>query len=98
MAKDDGDLLPGMAPKGKNNDDICDDVAALFGVDLRDGDGGEGATATVNPIGSNFNGSTPSVVAASNGKVGKRKSPIWDDFEEIFETVNGVLKAQVWFW
>jgi hypothetical protein len=90
MSEDDGDLPPGMAPKGKNDDDICDDSAALFGVDLGDGDGGEGAMATANPIGSNFNGSTPFVAAASNGKVGKRKSPVWDDFEEIFETVKGV--------
>jgi hypothetical protein len=62
----------------------------LFGVDLGDGDGGEGVTSTANPIGSNSNGSTPSVAAASNGKVGKRKSPVRDDFEEIFETMNGV--------
>jgi hypothetical protein len=71
MAEDDGDLPPGMAPEGENDDDICDDAAALFGVDLGDGAGGEGATATANPIGSNSNGSTPSVAAASNGKVGK---------------------------
>jgi hypothetical protein len=42
VAEDDGDLPPGMAPKGENDDDICDDAAALFGVDLRDGDGGKG--------------------------------------------------------
>ena len=90
MAEDDGELPPGMAPEGENDDDIRDDAAALFGVDLGDGDGGEGATASVNPVGSNSNGSVPSVAAAGNGKVGKRKSPVWDDFEEIFETVNGV--------
>ena len=90
MAEDDGELPPGMAPEGENDDDIRDDAAALFGVDLGDGDGGEGATASANPVGSNSNGSVPSVAAAGNGKVGKRKSPIWDDFEEIFETVNGV--------
>jgi len=90
MAEDDGELPPGMAPEGENDDDIRDDAAALFGVDLGDGDGGEGATASANPVGSNSNGSVPSVAAAGNGKVGKRKSPVWDDFEEIFETVNGV--------
>jgi hypothetical protein len=90
MAEDDGDLLLGMAPEGEIDDDIRDDAAALFGVDLGDGDGGEGATVTANSVGSNSNGSTPSVVAAGNGKVGKRKSRVWDDFEEIFETVNGV--------
>ncbi|XP_066384513.1 zinc finger BED domain-containing protein RICESLEEPER 2-like [Miscanthus floridulus] len=90
MVEDDGELPPGMAPEGENDDDIRDDAAALFGVDLGDGDGGEGATASANPVGSNSNGSVPSVAAAGNGKVGKRKSPVWDDFEEIFETMNGV--------
>ncbi|XP_066313607.1 zinc finger BED domain-containing protein DAYSLEEPER-like [Miscanthus floridulus] len=68
MAEDDGELSPGMAPEGENDDDIRDDAAALFGVDLGDGDGGEGATASANPVGSNSNGSVPSVVAAGNGK------------------------------
>ncbi|XP_066316658.1 zinc finger BED domain-containing protein RICESLEEPER 2-like [Miscanthus floridulus] len=89
MAEDDGELPPGMAPEGENDDDIHDDTAALFGVDLGDGNGGEGATASANLVSSNSNGSVPSVAAAGNGKVGKRKSPVWDDFEEIFETMNG---------
>ena len=76
MAEDDGELPPGMAPEGENDDDIRDDAAALFGVDLGDGDGGEGATTSANPVGSNSNGSVPSVAAAGNGKVGKRKSPV----------------------
>jgi len=45
MAEDDGELPPGMAPEGENDDDIRDDAAALFGVDLGDGDGGEGSIA-----------------------------------------------------
>jgi hypothetical protein len=90
MAEENGDLPPGMAPEGENNDDIDDDAAALFGVDLGDNDSGEGAIVTANPVGSDSNGSTLFVVAAGIGKVGKHKSPVWDDFEEIFETVNGV--------
>jgi hypothetical protein len=94
MAEDDGLLPPGLAPEGKNDDDTRDDAATLFGIDLGDGyiapieldsDGGEGATTTGN---SNSNGSAPSI--AGNGNVGKRKSPVWDNFDEIFETVNGV--------
>jgi hypothetical protein len=96
MAEDDGVLPPGLAPEGENNDDTKDDAVALFGIDLEDGsaaptlielDGnsGEGATVTGNSI---SNGSSPSI--AGNGNVAKRKSLVWADFEEIFETVNGV--------
>jgi hypothetical protein len=37
------------------------------------------------------NDSAPSVATADKdkGKAGKRKSPSYADFEEIFETVNG---------
>jgi hypothetical protein len=96
MAEDNGVLSPGLAPKGENDDDTRDNVAALFGIDLEDGyasptlieldgDGGEGATVTGNSI---SNGYSPPV--AGNGNVGKHKSLVWDDFEEIFETVNRV--------
>jgi hypothetical protein len=94
MAEDDGLLPPGLALEGENDDDTRADAAAMFGFDLGDGsatptpidlddDGGEGATATVNS-----NGFVPSV--AGNGNTGKCKSPVWADFEEIFEDVNGV--------
>jgi hypothetical protein len=91
LAEDDG-LPPGLAPEGENDDDIRDDMAALFGIDVGDGsavpidldgDGGEGATGLVNS-----NSSAPSV--ASKGNIGKRKSPVWADFTEIFEDINGV--------
>jgi hypothetical protein len=96
MAEDDGLLLSGLALEGKNDDDTLDDTAALFGIDLGDGpaaptpieldgDGGEGASAIVN---SNSNSSAPSV--ADSGNVGKRKSPVCTDFEEIYETMSGV--------
>jgi hypothetical protein len=52
VAEDDDVLLPRLAPEGENDDDLRDDVAGLFGIDLDDapmstpvdldGDGGEG--------------------------------------------------------
>ena len=33
MADDDA-VLPGMAPEGEDDDDLREDAAALFGVDL----------------------------------------------------------------
>ena len=95
MAEDDGILPPGLAPKGKNNDDTHDDAAALFGIDLGDdyapidlgGGGGEGATATMTTVGSIS--STPSI-AGTGTSIGKRKSAVWANFDEIYETVNGV--------
>ena len=76
-----------------------EDTAALFGnhvgsgsaapIDL-DGGGGEGATTTRTPVCSN--GSTPSVVGtgtSSRPGVGKHKSAMWADFDEIYEIVNG---------
>jgi hypothetical protein len=68
----------------------------LFGIDVSsgfapidlDGGGSEGVTATGTPIGST--NSAPSVAAGtSSGVVGKCKSTVWADFDEIFETVNG---------
>jgi hypothetical protein len=78
---DDDVVLPGMAPEGEDNDDLREDAAALFGVDLRasqapidlDGGGGEGATTA--GTGSNTNSSAPSV-SSNATRVGKRKSPV----------------------
>jgi hypothetical protein len=85
-------VVASLAPE--NDDDAHEDAAALFGIDVGsgsapidlDGGGGEGATATGTPIYSN--GSTPSVATTSSG-VGKHKSAVWADFDEIFEIVNG---------
>ncbi|XP_066361541.1 zinc finger BED domain-containing protein RICESLEEPER 2-like [Miscanthus floridulus] len=91
MADEDGLLPVSLAPEGENDDDTRADAAALFGIDLGDGsaasidvdaDGGEGATATANS-----NGSAPSVAGTGNNS--KRKSPMWADFEEIYEVING---------
>ena len=91
MADEDGLLPVGLALEGENDDDTRADAAALFGIDLGDGsaapidvdaDGGEGAMATVNS-----NGSFPSVAGTGNNS--KRKSPVWADFEEIYEVING---------
>ena len=95
MAEDDGVLSPRLAPEGENDDDTRDNAAALFGIDLRDGyapidlddGGGEGATATGTTVGSTS--STP-YVAGTGTSIGKRKSAVWADFDEIYETVNGV--------
>jgi hypothetical protein len=87
------DLPPGLAPEDEDDDDTRDDATALFGIDLGDGSvaptpinpdggGGGGVTPTEN---TNCDGSAPSIT----GKVGKRKSPMWADFDEIFETMNG---------
>jgi len=86
-------IAVGLAPE--DDDDTGEDAVALFGIDVGsgsaapapinlDGNSGEGATATGNPLGSNSNSSTPSV--AGNSNVGKRKSPVWTDFDEIYET------------
>ena len=90
-------IAAGLAPE--DDDDTHEDVAALFDnhvssgstapIDL-DGGGVEGATATKTPVCSN--GSTPSVAGtgtSSGPGVGKRKSAMWADFDEIYETVNG---------
>ena len=103
MAEDEGMLPPGLAPEGENDDDIADGAAALFGIDLVDGDGSgapvhidlegdcsggvAGPTATVD--------SAPSVAGKPKGS-GKRKSPVWADFDEIQEEIDGkptVVKA-----
>ena len=76
----------------EDNDDIHDDAAALLGIDVSSGsapidlDGGGGAepapsaTATGTPVGSNSIDDTSCL--------SKRKSSVWVDFDEIYETVN----------
>ena len=78
-------IAAGLAPE--DDDDTQEDAAALFGLDIG---GGEGATATGTLVCSNS--STPSVAGtgtSSGPGVGKRKSAVWADFDEIYETVNG---------
>jgi len=90
-------IAVGLVPE--DDDDTHEDAAALFGnhvdsgstasIDL-DGGGGEGVMATGTPVCSN--GSTPSVAGTGTSfgpGVGKRKSAVWADFDEIYETVNG---------
>jgi len=89
--------MAGLAPE--DDDDTHEDATALFGInvgsgsaapiDLDDG-GGEGAMATRTPVCSD--GSNPSIVGigtSSRPSVGKRKSAVWADFDEIYEIVNG---------
>jgi len=79
-------IAVGLAPE--DDDDTQEDAAALFGLD---GGGGEGATVTGTPVCSNS--STPSIAGTSTSSgtiVGKRKSVVWADFDEIYETVNGM--------
>ena len=91
-------ITVGLAPE--DDDDTNEDTAALFGnhvgsgsaapIDL-DGGGGEGATATGTPVCSNS--STPSLAGTGTSSrtiVGKHKSTVWADFDEIYETVNGM--------
>ena len=96
MAKDDVVLPPGLAPEGKDDDDTREDAVVLFDIDVSSGSapidlygggsgGDEGATATGTPVASNS--SSPSVAGTSS--VGKRKSIVWIDFDEVYETVNG---------
>ena len=71
------------------------DTTTLFGVDLLvngsapidlDGGGaGEAVTATGLPVGSNTNGTDDTPTSS----VGKRKSGVWVDFEEIYDMENG---------
>jgi hypothetical protein len=83
----------------KDKDDTHEDTTALFGIDVGSGSaapidldssGGEGVTMTGTPVCSN--GLSPSVAGtgtSSGPGVGKRKSAMWADFDEIYETVNG---------
>ena len=91
-------IAVGLAPK--DDDDTHEDAVALLGnhvssgsaapIDLDGGGGGEGATTTRTPVYSN--GLTPSVAGTSTSSgpsVAKRKSAVWANFDEIYETVNG---------
>jgi hypothetical protein len=77
----------------EDDDDTHEDAAALLGTDVGsnstpidlDGGGGEGATRTRITVGSNSN--STNVVDTSS--VGKRKSAVWANFDEIYENVNG---------
>ena len=67
MAKDDV-LLPGMEPKGEDDDDLQEDRYALFGMDLEapidlDGDGG-GDRTTATAVGTNSTVKAPSAAGA----------------------------------
>ena len=96
LTSNDDLIVVGLPPE--DDDDTRDDAAALFGIDVDsgsaapidlDGDGGEGATTTGNPVGFNSNSFAPSVAGNGKSNVGKRKSLVWTDFDEIYETVNG---------
>ncbi|XP_066320504.1 zinc finger BED domain-containing protein RICESLEEPER 3-like [Miscanthus floridulus] len=118
MADDDGVVYPltgnddliaaGLLPE--NDDDIYDDATALLGIDVGSGsapidlDGGDGgggaepapsATATGTPVSSNSTDGTSCF--------GKRKSSVWVNFDEIYETLNGqkvrtaaICKMYIW--
>ena len=89
-------IAAGLPPE--DDDDTHEDAAALFSIEVDsgsaapidlDGDGGEGETTTGTLAYSNH--SAPSVAGNSSGVgTGKRKSAVWADFDEIYETVNGV--------
>ena len=87
-------IAAGLVPE--DDDDIRDDAAALLGIDvgsgsapidLDGGDSGGGAepapsmTATRTSVGSNSTDGTSCL--------GKHKSGVWVDFDEIYEIVNG---------
>jgi hypothetical protein len=83
--------VAGLVPDDK--DDIQADAAALLGIDLTSAlvdlssnladAGGGPATAIDTPVGStSIDGGT------GTSSVGKRKSTVWVDFDEVFEKVN----------
>jgi len=87
-------IVVGLLPE--DDDDIRDNAATLLGIDvdsgsalidLDGGDGGGGAapvpstTTTGTPVGSN--------ITYGTSCLGKRKSDVWVDFDEFYETVNG---------
>ena len=78
-----GDLIAaGLATDDEDN--LVEDVAALFSMDARqpinldDGDGGDGPTRTT--VASISNSTTPGTSTA-----GKCKSSVWATFDEVFE-------------
>jgi hypothetical protein len=82
----------GLVPD--DEDDIQADAAALLGIDLTSAPvdlssnptnaGGGPVTATDTPV-----GSTSTDGGTGTSSVGKRKSTVWVDFDEVFEKVNG---------
>jgi hypothetical protein len=82
----------GLVPD--DEDDIQADAAALLGIELTSAPvdlssnptnaGGGPATATDTPV-----GSTSTDGGTGTSSVGKRKSTVWVDFDEVFEKVNG---------
>jgi hypothetical protein len=98
---DDDDVYPltgnddlravGLVPD--DEDDIQADVAALLGIDLTSapvdlsstlGDGGGGPVTAIDTS----VGSTSTDGGIGTSSVGKRKSSVWVDFNEIFDKVN----------
>ena len=94
LTSNDNMIMVGLAPE--DDDDICDDTAVLLGINVGSGsapinlDGGDGgggaapapaAMAIGTLVGSN---STYGI-----SSVDKRKSSVWVDFDEIYETMNG---------
>jgi hypothetical protein len=70
----------------EDDDDIREDAAALFSVDLLGTSGaGPAATATGTPVFFNTTGTDDTPTSS----LGKRKSGVWVDFNEIYEVVNG---------
>jgi hypothetical protein len=71
----------------EDNDNLCEDAAALFGIDAGNGplpidvdaidDEGSGGTATATRTGST------STHGTSTASAGKLKSAVWVDFDEI---------------
>jgi hypothetical protein len=74
----------------ENDDDITEDAAALLGINMNGAGGAEPATtATGTLVVSNTNNIDDTGTATSS--LGKRKSVVWDDFDEIKEDVNGEM-------
>ena len=84
-----------MSPE--HDDNVRDTAATLFGVDvgsgpalidLDGGDAGAAAMAIGMAVASNTN-NTDGNGTPTSSSVGKCKSAVWADFEEIYEEVNG---------
>jgi len=75
----------------EDDHDIRDDAAALLGIDVGSGsapidlDGGDGGGGATTAIGTLVSSNSTDGISS----VGKRKSGVWVDFDEIYETVNG---------
>jgi hypothetical protein len=85
----DEDLAAAGLPT-ENDNDITEDAAALVGINMNGAGGAEPmATATGTPMVSNTNNTDGTGTATSS--LGKCKSVVWDDFDEIKEDVNGEM-------